>query len=256
MCCATTDQHREFFALLPYLVAATLDAQGRPVVSLLTGAPGFAHSPDPRTLRIETPPGGLGPGDPIALLGLQAHTGRRNRMNGRVAGVSAQRFDVSVGQSFGNCPKYIHPREALHVAGPVAAVRTESMEVLDEAALRLVRAADAFFIGTAHPLARTSREPSQGLDVSHRGGPAGFVRVEGHTLLVPDYPGNTFFNTFGNLLLEPRCGLLFIDFTTGERLSVVARAEVLWEGSQRMLRLEVAGARRMQGGLPVRWGQR
>ena len=250
------EQHREFFTLLPYLVAATLDAEGQPTVSLLTGAPGFANSPDPRTLRIEVPPGELAPGDPIALLGLQAHTGRRNRMNGRVARVGPHRFDVAVGQSFGNCPKYIHPREALHVAGPLAPVRTERLDTLDAAAVRLLAAADTFFIATAHPLARRSDDPPHGLDVSHRGGPAGFVQVRGDALLVPDYVGNSFFNTFGNLQLEPRCGLLFIDYATGERLVLSARAEVEWEGSQRMLRLEVSGVQRVQGGLALRWEER
>lgn len=250
------DQHRDFFVLLPYLVAGTLDAQGQPRVSLLTGAPGFAHSPDPRTLRIAAPPGELLPGDPIGLLGLQAHTGRRNRMNGRVARVGEDGFDVAVGQSFGNCPKYIHPREALHVAEPVAPSRTERMEALDEAAVRLVQAADTFFIATAHPLARTSGDPSQGLDVSHRGGPAGFVRVEGNTLVVPDYVGNAFFNTFGNLQLEPRCGLLFVDHASGERLRVQARGEVAWQEGRRELRMEVLGAERVTGGLPLRWEER
>jgi hypothetical protein len=250
------EQHREFFGLLPYLVGGTLDAHGQPRVTLLAGAPGFAQSPDPRTLRIEAAPGEMRPGEPIALLGLQAHTGRRNRMNGRVARVSSHGFEVTVGQSFGNCPKYIHAREALHVAGPLASARTERMEALDDAAVRQVSAADTFFIATAHPLARTSGDPSQGLDVSHRGGPAGFVRVDGNALLVPDYVGNSFFNTFGNLELEPRCGLLFVDFGSGECLFVEARAQVLWEGSQRMLRLEVTEVQRVVGGLPLRWEER
>ena len=47
------DQHRAFFTLLPYLFVATADAQGWPVASVLAGTPGFVHSPDPTTLRIE-----------------------------------------------------------------------------------------------------------------------------------------------------------------------------------------------------------
>ena len=46
------DQHRDFFALLPYLFAATLDARGWPMASVLTGETGFVQSPDPATLRI------------------------------------------------------------------------------------------------------------------------------------------------------------------------------------------------------------
>jgi predicted pyridoxine 5'-phosphate oxidase superfamily flavin-nucleotide-binding protein len=41
------DQHREFFALLPYLVVATVDNAGWPIATMLSGAPGFVHAPDP-----------------------------------------------------------------------------------------------------------------------------------------------------------------------------------------------------------------
>lgn len=252
------DQHREFFALLPWLLACTLDASGQPRVSMLSGPPGFVHSPDPRVLRIEAAlEAQLAVSDPVALLGLQAHTGRRNRMNGRIAAIEAGAFEVAVGQSFGNCPKYIHPREALYEEGNASPALTQVLSELDTEALRLVQAADTFFIATAHPQARTAKDPSAGLDVSHRGGPAGFVQVgEDGGLLVPDYVGNSFFNTFGNLQLEPRCALLFVDWTTGERLELMARAEVLWEGAARMMRMEVVQATRTTGGLPLRWIER
>jgi uncharacterized protein len=265
------DQHREFFAELPFLLAGTLDARGQPQASVLAGPPGFAHSPEPRLLRIVPDAGAdtglrarFAAGEPVALLGLQAHTGRRNRMNGRIAKVEAGGFDVRVGQSFGNCPKYIHPREAVHVPVPAAAT-AGSLPRLDDAALRLVAAADTFFIATAHPQARAIADASGGLDVAHRGGPAGFVQVSGSaTLLVPDYVGNSFFNTFGNLQLEPRCSLLFIDFATGEQLRLAARGAVLWDGPERaalpgalrVLRLEVVEALRVRGGLPLRWIER
>jgi hypothetical protein len=69
---------------------------------------------------------------------------------------------------------------------------------------------------------------------------------------VPDYAGNTFFNTLGNLQLEPRCGLLFIDYASGERLQLAARAELHWSGERRLLRFEVLQAVHSTGGLPIR----
>lgn len=262
------DQHREFFAQLPFLLAGTVDAGGQPWVSILAGAPGFAHSPHPRVLRLDVAAGGrdfaqrhLAEGAPVALLGLQAHTGRRNRMNGWVEGLDAAGFAVRVGQSFGNCPKYIHPREAIH-APSVSAAIVRTLGSLDARTLAIVRAADTFFIATAHPQARDSADPRAGLDVSHRGGPAGVVQVhDAKTLLVPDYVGNSFFNTLGNLQLEPRCALLFVDYATGERVHVTARAALSWDvpegsrlpGALRLLRLEVVEVLHMQGGLPLRW---
>ena len=57
------EQHRDFYPLLPYLILGVVDEHGIPWATLLEGAPGFAHSPDPHTLQIDSlpsaPPGPL-----------------------------------------------------------------------------------------------------------------------------------------------------------------------------------------------------
>ena len=112
------------------------------------------------------------------------------------------------------------------------------------------------------PPASGKKDPSHGVDASHRGGEPGFVRIEDErTLVVPDFVGNSAFNTLGNLLLEPRCGLLFLDFSTGTTLEIAAQADIIWEGNdvasiagaQRLVRFRVTGARRIEGALPLRW---
>lgn len=70
---------------------------------------------------------------------------------------------------------------------------------------------DMFFIATA------------GADgwpeASYKGGDPGFVRVlDEHTLAFPVYNGNGMFLTAGNLAVNPRVGMLFIDWETGTRL--------------------------------------
>ena len=50
-------------------------------------------------------------GAAVGLLGLEPHTRRRNRANGRVRALRDDGFEVQVLQSFGNCPKYIHARQ-------------------------------------------------------------------------------------------------------------------------------------------------
>lgn len=262
------EQHREFFADLPLVFTGVRDDAGQPWASLLAGPVGFAHSPTPQSLRLEAQPL---PGDPaaaawrvgaaVALLGLQAHTARRNRMNGWITEAGSWGCEVRVGQSFGNCPKYIHPREAVHVPAS-GDVRVRSATRLDDAAARTVTGADTFFIASAHPESGRSSDPSRGVDVSHRGGPAGFVRVQDDgSLLAPDYSGNSFFNTLGNLQLEPRCGLLFLDGASGTRLHLACRATLLdeppdpatWPAALRLLRLDVDRVEHAQGGLPLRW---
>ncbi len=262
-------QHREFFAQLPFMVIGALDARGWPQASVLAGPPGFVQSPQPQRLEVGALPlpgdplaGMLTVGAPVGLLGIEPHTRRRNRVNGTVVAVDGNGFSVRARQSFGNCQKYIQAREVTYMATPPRGAVQDALE-LDDAACRLIAAADTFFIATAHPAAAAGALAAHGVDVSHRGGPPGFVAREGHrTLTVPDYVGNRFFNTLGNLALHPRCGLLFIDGEHGDLLYVTATGQVQWDGAalarfpgaQRLLRLEVAAVRRLQAALPLRWG--
>jgi hypothetical protein len=221
------DQHRLFFAQLPFMVAGGVDGGGAPVATLLVGGEGFVASPDPQVLAIAatdpSPTSRWLVGEaPIGLLGIQPNTRRRNRANGRIAYAGPEGLIVAVAQSFGNCPQYIHPRE-LELApadGPF-----EGFTGLDEEARAQIAAADTFFVVTASgPDVRNG-----GVDVSHRGGPVGFVQVDGDRLTIPDYRGNRYFNTLGNLLLEPRAALLFVDFAAGRVLQLQGTAEVAWD---------------------------
>ena len=263
------DQHRQFFTQLPFLIAGSLDVQGQPWASVLVGTPGFVTSPDPRQLRIDVQPlphdplrSGLAVGSPIGLLGIEPHTRRRNRVNGHVAALDANGFRVNVDQSFGNCPKYIQAREAEFVGTSTTVSEPHRMDTLDEKAQALIARSDTFFIATAHPAASRSGASANGVDVSHRGGKPGFVRVDGGSrLTVPDFIGNFFFNTLGNLAVNPRCGLLFIDFERGDLVYVAARGEIVTEGpelasfqgAQRLMRLDVVSGLRIEGVLPLRW---
>jgi hypothetical protein len=264
------EQHREFFPLLPFLLVGSVDAQGQPWASVLAGAPGFARSPDPRLLDVRAWPHEQDPlarslkaGVPIGLLGIQPHTRRRNRLNGHVAYVDGKSFGVHVDQSFGNCPKYIQARQPRFTGKRDTSSSVVRMRTLDDVAQQLVRGADTLFIATSHPQAMADGSPEHGVDVSHRGGKPGFVRVDdGAVLTLPDFTGNSFFNTLGNIVLEPRCGLLFIDYDTGGTLQVAARATIVTQGEElasfrgalRLLRLEVDEAIRTEAALPIAWG--
>ena len=125
-------------------------------------------------------------------------------------------------ESFGNCPKYIQARDVSYAPERRSAGAATCTPGLDADSRRIVAAADTLFIATAHPDAGVDAGIAWGVDVSHRGGKPGFVRIasagEGAQarLTLPDFVGNAFFNTFGNLVLNPRVGLLFIDFAGGD----------------------------------------
>lgn len=260
-------QHRLFFAQLPFVVVGVKDPSGQPWASVLAGPPGFITAPTPTRLDVGAEPtagdpilSGLVVDMPVALLGIELHSRRRNRANGTVVGSLEGGFSVAVDQSFGNCPQYIQARQ--FVAAPMRATRSsvpvERKPGLDELARQSIAAADTFFIASAHPGDQTA--PALGVDVSHRGGKPGFVRVDGDVLTVPDFLGNYLFNTLGNLVLEPRAGLVFPDFTTGDLLHVAADTEIVWDGpevaafagAERLLRFHVREIVRVPGSLAIR----
>ncbi len=80
-------------------------------------------------------------------------------------------------------------------------------------------------------------------DCSFKGGGPGLVRVLGERQLAfPDHAGNQAFMSLGNILDNPRVGMLFIDFSDGARLRVNGRAVIHDEGAALAL---FAGARRV-----------
>jgi predicted pyridoxine 5'-phosphate oxidase superfamily flavin-nucleotide-binding protein len=259
------DQHRQFFALLSYLFAATPDADGWPMASVLTGEPGFVQSPGPATLDIGALPASDDPAAPtfvagteIGLLGLDFTTRRRNRANGRLVAIDVAidkgGLTVAIAQSFGNCPQYIQTREPSPSAAAGAPV--ERLDRLDDAARALIAASDTFFVASRS----RSGIDGGGLDMSHRGGRPGFVGVIGDMLAIPDFRGNRFYNTLGNLLGDPRAGLLFIDFASGDILQLQGRAAIDWHpegngpaGAERLWRVEIARAWRRRGAFPFTW---
>ncbi len=256
------DQHRKFYQQLPFMVYGAVDPQGNPWASILEGEPGFAHSPAPGTLHFNSLPAADDPaqlsgGAAIGLLGIELHSRRRNRLNGRIDALSASGFDVSVEQSFGNCPQYIQLRQfhSVPLADPSTRLATR-LDSLDEAAVATINAADTFFVASYVDVAG-----ERSVDVSHRGGQAGFVRVEGNRLTIPDFAGNLHFNTLGNLLLNPRAGLLFVDFETGDLLHLYGRTELILDGpevdaflgAERFWMFHVERVVRRPAALSLRW---
>ena len=79
----------------------------------------------------------------------------------------------------------------------------------------------------ASPFMVMATSGPDGLDVSPRGDPAGFVVVEDEsTLLIPDRRGNNRADSLNNLIADPRIALLFLIPGVGETLRVNGRAEI------------------------------
>lgn len=255
------DQHRDFYAQLPFIVVGSVDAHGDAWATLLEGAPGFIFSPNATTLDIAARPdrhdpaaAGMHDNAPVGLLGIELHTRRRNRMNGVLTAIG-DGFRVQVEQSFGNCPRYIQLRDFHFARDPAEPHRgaVETLRALDDAARTTIAAADTFYVATY---------ADRHVDVSHRGGKPGFVRVSDDGLLtIPDFNGNLFFNTLGNIYQNGKAGLLFVDYASGDTLQISGDAEVIvdspeiaaFQGAERLWTLRPRRIVRRRAALALRW---
>jgi uncharacterized protein len=259
------DQHREFYAQLPFIVLGSVDTEGNAWATFIEGRPGFMVSPEPTVLDIAARPDpsdpaskGLTEGAPIGLLGIEMHTRRRNRMNGFLS-AKGNGFRVDVDQSFGNCPRYIQLRDFSFERDPTGLFNgaVEEMSTLDPAARTMISGADAFFVASY-----ADRQDRRQVDVSHRGGKAGFIRVGDDGLLtIPDFDGNLFFATLGNIKQNGKAGLVFVDFETGDMLQMTGDAEVIlhspeiaaFQGAERLWTFRARRIVRRRAALALRW---
>lgn len=236
------------------------DAEGNIWCTTLAGDEGFVDSPDRRTLVVHAlPPVGDPlrdafdePGD-FGMVVLSPQTLRRVKVAG-TAHRDGDRLVLRTEQVVGNCPKYLQRRTVVEHGDPPGKPRATVGRELSTDQQAMVRAADTFFIG--------SRAPGYGADANHRGGQPGFVTVTGpRTLVWPDYLGNSFFMTLGNIHLDPRCGLVFLDWETGRSLQLSGTGRINWDagqadrfpGARRVVEFTVDHVVDIESASPLRW---
>ncbi len=220
---------RPFLARQRMLAVAGTDADRRLWASVWFGAAGFATStPDGRGVVIDRALQARPLAEPIVpisggavgLLAIELATRRRLRINGTVTRVDDAALELAVAEAFPNCPKYIARRE-VREAFPRGLV-LDGGAILDADRVATIARADTAFVA--------SRHPTRGADASHRGGPVGFIEVvDPSTLRIPDYAGNSMFQTLGNFTIDPSVGLAVLDFERGRLLQVSGRATVVFE---------------------------
>jgi predicted pyridoxine 5'-phosphate oxidase superfamily flavin-nucleotide-binding protein len=90
---------------------------------------------------------------------------------------------------------------------------------IDEDDRAFIEARDMFFLATADEHGQPQ--------CSYKGGDPGFVRVlDEHTVAFPAYNGNGMYLSFGNALVNPQVGLLFIDFEGRKRMRLNGVASI------------------------------
>ncbi|MEQ9040828.1 MAG: pyridoxamine 5'-phosphate oxidase family protein [Silicimonas sp.] len=230
---AMTTQHQKFFESLPLMFLSLLDRRGRPWAVPVSGAPGFAKALSPKRLSLNRVPAlaeefelDTNLGAAVGLIGIELATRRRNRMNGRIASCSAG-LEIAVEQSFGNCPKYIQTRTFVQSRADPQPPMRRQVKLESATVRRIIAGADTFFIASRS--VQPAGNAKEGLDVSHRGGRPGFLGINRNGMLsFPDFSGNRYFNTLGNIEADGRVGLFVPDFASGAALCLTGRAAVDW----------------------------
>ncbi|KAI1196367.1 hypothetical protein F5X97DRAFT_305308 [Nemania serpens] len=196
-------------------------------------------------------------------------------------GVVNVQMAFAVEEALGNCPKYLNKKRIVPNVPTPELLRSEGASATDglglplpREAIELIAKADLFFIASKHG--------NGSMDVNHRGGPPGFLRVfrnlgsaahadadgndadgdgdTGVVLVYPEYSGNRLYQTLGNLREDPVVGLVIPDFETGDvlyltgttTLLVAERAAAYMPRAKLAVRIDVAEARFVRNGLPFR----
>jgi predicted pyridoxine 5'-phosphate oxidase superfamily flavin-nucleotide-binding protein len=258
-----------FLAEQPMVVIAAGDDAGRVWASELVGPLGFVHAVDARTIEVDAFPAA---GDPlhralahptrIGMIALRPERRRRMRVNGFAmptgSAVGARDgagagLRIAVDQVYSNCPKYISRRRIESYLPGVDLPAPRHGSELDVRQRELIAAADTFFVATA--------DADGNADASHRGGNPGFLQVLSSTQLRwPDYQGNSMFMTLGNIAVNPHCGILIPDWTTGGTLQLTGTAELVWApetftaGAQCSIDFTITDVVEVHGAGPLRWG--
>jgi uncharacterized protein len=224
--------------------------------SILIGNFGFISVPDPGTIVFDTRQLTSNPEDvffsniatdsQIGSLFIELDSRKRLRVNGRCS-YEDSRITFHVHHAYPNCPKYIQRRviSAPEYFEKTISVTTEGRE-LSADAIQWITRADTLFVASAGA--------DGNLDASHRGGNPGFVEVlKNGVLKVPDFQGNSLFNTFGNIVQNPNVGVLFIDFENRKTLQLTGTASLLFNQTAEKDLAKTNGTGRYWLFHPSRW---
>jgi ferredoxin-NADP reductase/predicted pyridoxine 5'-phosphate oxidase superfamily flavin-nucleotide-binding protein len=245
------DQHSEFFTHLSYFSISTIDADGRPWATMIVGSPTtLIHAVSKMQLNVSAV---LPEGDPFvssvistnhatcryfAGVGVDFSNRRRNKVSGFItaADVIDNTLNMSLitNESLGNCPKYITIRKLeYHKRNPQIGAdhRNADNISLNQECRNIINQASTIILATRHT--SNVSDNTSDLGLNQRGGPPGFVRVyeeNGNTyIVIPDFSGNRFYQSLGNIQTDRVAGVAFPCFTTGDMLHVTGIAENIYD---------------------------
>lgn len=250
-----------FLKIQEMVIIGSLNSNNRVQASVLTANSGFIQALDESTISIDAVPvygdpliENLKKREEIGILAIELTTRHRLKVKGN-AQIRNGIIYVTVQRAYAQCPKYIQAREAVSIPSErLGKQNIQHSEILSKDLQKVIAKSDTFFIASYHE--------ESGVDVSHRGGNPGFVKVLNHNKIVfPDYSGNSMFNTLGNISVNPEAGLLFIDFDNGSTIQIMGEAKIIWDvdrvaqfaGAERIVEFEIHGVVHTSDAVQLKW---
>ena len=197
----------------------------------------------------------------FAGVGVDFANRRRNKIAGNIVQADTDtsgklHLRLKSNQHLGNCPKYITVRTLVpHTRKPQMVF--DHFDYLDKPLSQeckdVINQASTLFLATKHQPEENAAIDDADMGFNHRGGAPGFVRVyeepqnpgdkpphsnsEANSadtpittyLVLPDYSGNRFYQSLGNIQSDEQVGLAFPDFATGNMLHITGKAENLFD---------------------------
>ncbi|GAA4886900.1 pyridoxamine 5'-phosphate oxidase family protein [Flaviramulus aquimarinus] len=214
------------------VIISSVDSQQNVWISIVTGNNGFIEVEEHNKLSIDLNRvtsskldilfKNLIENNSVGTLFIELASRRRYRINGDIS-ITDDKIRLTVVEAYPNCPKYIQQRK---IVSPTATETLGSKQkmgsILSEQLKDWISSSDTLFVGS---------QSSHGLmDASHRGGNPGFVQIpDEHIIKIPDYSGNSLYNTLGNFVQNANAGLLFIDFVENKTLQLTGKASILFD---------------------------
>ena len=210
------ERNLSFYARADLVVYATADECGVLRFGAASGSTGLLHPFDDASLSLPPCFPALAPGTQVGAIAIDLEGAARARVNGVVEERDGARVLVSR-EEFINCRKYVAPSVPLESGEYAGPEHREAVAFDDKDLLRVLGAVETAFVATIDPAGQP--------DVSHKGGPAGFLRYEAaaRKLQWIELIGNGTFRSAGNVRATGSIAVVALDLATGDAYELCGR---------------------------------
>lgn len=158
------------------------------------------------------------PNGPCGGLVISMATARRARLNGTISN-EGEGATLTTTESFTLCRKYVAPSISHADEAILGPSSREEISLGDDRLEALISRSDTAFLASVSPEGNP--------DVSHRGGPPGFIDLDSEISAIkwPEFVGDGVFKSAGNLRVTGAFTLLIPDFETGAGFELVGTAD-------------------------------